>query len=106
MGSLTPYLQREFATTLPPGWAAAAEVPLLSDESTALLGYDPRADVLLTHAATGTRDGNGELVAHRVRPSVGEFDADRRPNASTMRPLSACEQGTSGPPPEAFIAPL
>ncbi len=55
IGSLTPYLQREFATTLPPGWAAAAEVPLLSDESTALLGYDPRADVLLTHTSTGTR---------------------------------------------------
>jgi hypothetical protein len=55
VGSLTQYLQREFAVGLPPGWASAAEVSLLSDEIVELLGYDPRADVVLTHAATGTR---------------------------------------------------
>lgn len=55
MGSLTPFLQREIPTRLPPGWSCGAEVPLLPAEIVGLLGYDPRADVVLTHAATGTR---------------------------------------------------
>ncbi len=55
MGSLTPYLQQEIPNRLPPGWAASAEVSLLPVDVTGLLGYDPRVDVVLTHAATGIR---------------------------------------------------
>jgi hypothetical protein len=47
MGTLTTYLQREFARLCPPGWSAKMEVPLLSRELEGLLGYAPRADVLL-----------------------------------------------------------
>ncbi len=47
MGVFTGYLQREFARRRPPGWTARAEVPVLTPEIAALLGYTPRADVLL-----------------------------------------------------------
>ncbi len=50
MGTLTGYLQRAFAEHCPPGWTAHAEVPLLSRDLAALLGYAPQADVLLERA--------------------------------------------------------
>jgi hypothetical protein len=55
MGSLTQYLQRAIPRYLPPGWACDNEVRLLPSEVTGLLGYDPRADVVLTDTATGAR---------------------------------------------------
>jgi hypothetical protein len=54
MGTLPAYLQHAFATACPPGWSAAAEVALLSDDLAALLGYRPQADLVLTHQ-TGRR---------------------------------------------------
>lgn len=55
MGNLTAHLQHQFARHLPAGWACAPEVPLLPAELTRVLGYDPRADVVLTNAAAGKR---------------------------------------------------
>jgi hypothetical protein len=55
VGSLAAYLQRAIPNQLPSGWFADTEVPLLQPAVTGLLGYDPRADVVLTHAATATR---------------------------------------------------
>jgi hypothetical protein len=54
MGTLPAYLQHAFAAACPPGWSAAAEVALLSDDLAALLGYRPQADLVLTHQ-TGRR---------------------------------------------------
>jgi hypothetical protein len=55
MGTLTGYLQRAFAEHCPPGWTAHAEVPLLSSDLAALLGYAPHADVVLERAGGSRR---------------------------------------------------
>lgn len=55
MGSLTTYLQREIPKRLPSGWACDTEARLLGNDVTQLLGYDPRADVVLIHAGTDAR---------------------------------------------------
>jgi hypothetical protein len=47
MGSLTTYLQREFARKCPPGWTCRPEVRLLSPELEGFLGYSARVDVML-----------------------------------------------------------
>lgn len=49
MGTLPRYLQHAFAAACPPGWSAAPEVALLSDDVAGLLGYRPQADLVLTH---------------------------------------------------------
>ena len=47
MGTLTPFLQREFSRHCPSGWVCRPEVPLLSPQMEELLGYKSRADLLL-----------------------------------------------------------
>jgi len=47
MGALTGYLQAEFKRLCPSGWDCHHEAPVISDELQQLLGYAPRADVLL-----------------------------------------------------------
>lgn len=48
VGALTGYLQDQFQTNCPAGWTCAAEQALLSEELSDLLGYQSRADVLLS----------------------------------------------------------
>ena len=67
MGTLTTYLQREFAANTPPGWVSRHERPLLPDLLEALLGYQARADVLLENAA-GTRRLWIEFEVSRADP--------------------------------------
>jgi hypothetical protein len=55
MGSLTGYLQERFRAECPPGWECQAEFRLLTRELEAILGYAPRADVLLAERAGGRR---------------------------------------------------
>ena len=47
MGSLTTYLQREFARQCPPGWMCRLEAPLLDRDLARFLGYSARVDVML-----------------------------------------------------------
>jgi hypothetical protein len=47
MGSLTAFLQHQFARHCPAGWRCQHEVDLLEPSLANLLGYAPRADVLL-----------------------------------------------------------
>src|SRR4051812_34853493 len=47
MGALTSYLQREFACRCPTGWTCRHETRLLSPDLEQVLGYSPRADILL-----------------------------------------------------------
>ncbi len=49
MGTLPSYLQRAFAAACPPSWSVTAEVALLADDLAEVLGYRPKADLLLTH---------------------------------------------------------
>ena len=47
VSTLTKFLQRQFSEHCPVGWRCHHEVPVLSCELEAQLGYAPRADVLL-----------------------------------------------------------
>ena len=55
MGTLTPFLQREFRRRCPPGWECTAETTLLPPDLTDLLGYAPPADVVLTDTTARAR---------------------------------------------------
>jgi hypothetical protein len=55
MGTLTGYLQERFREACPPGWDCEHETRLLTSELQALLGYAPRADVVLTERAADRR---------------------------------------------------
>lgn len=67
MGTLTTYLQREFAANPPSGWVSRHERPLLPEWLEALLGYQARADVLLENVA-GTRRLWIEFEVSRADP--------------------------------------
>lgn len=54
MGKLAAYLQQEFKANQPPGWMCQLEARLLSAQLEKLLGFAPRADVLLQRE-DGTR---------------------------------------------------
>ena len=56
MGNLTLFLQREFMRWCPPDWACRYETPVLPHDLERILGYAPRADVLLER-----RDGSRRL---------------------------------------------
>src|SRR5215207_240726 len=47
MGTLALYLQRAFESQCPSGWICRREVRLLPLELQKMMGYSPRADVLL-----------------------------------------------------------
>ncbi len=47
MGNLTRYLQDGFSRSCPHGWTTKAEVALLDTDLQSILGFSPRADVLL-----------------------------------------------------------
>jgi len=53
--SLTAFLQESFATSAPPEWHCSREVPLLTKNIEARLGFAPRADVLLENRISGRR---------------------------------------------------
>lgn len=55
MGSLTRFLQEAFAAKCPKGWSCEAEVPLVEKAAVRRLGFEPRADVLLTDQASARR---------------------------------------------------
>jgi hypothetical protein len=55
LGNLATYLQQEFITKQPPGWTCQSEVRLLAPQLAKLLGFSPRADVLMERADGGCR---------------------------------------------------
>src|SRR3954454_7471159 len=69
MGALTVYLQREFERQCPSGWVSHKEVRLLPADLEDLLGYAPRADVLLERV-DGTRRLWIEFEISRADPAA------------------------------------
>lgn len=47
MANLATHLQQQFSQHCPPGWHADAEVKVLSNQVSRLLGYAPKVDILL-----------------------------------------------------------
>ena len=68
-GGLARYLQEQFLARCPDGWRCTPERPLLDARDRALLGYDPRADVLLERA-DGTRRLWIEFEISRADPAA------------------------------------
>ena len=55
MGQLANLLKYEFMRNCPSGWSCRGEVPLLTDDLVLMLGYNPRADILLENRAESRR---------------------------------------------------
>jgi hypothetical protein len=55
MGKLTGYLQEQFHMHSPPEWGCSHEVRLLLPELAAIIGYAPRADIVLSHRTENRR---------------------------------------------------
>jgi hypothetical protein len=68
-GLLASYLKAQFGVRCPPGWRCTTERPLLDASDRQLLGYDPRADVLLERT-DGTRRLWIEFEISRADPAA------------------------------------
>ena len=68
-GGLARYLQDQFLARCPIGWHCTTERPLLDVRDRTLLGYDPRADVMLERT-DGTRRLWIEFEISRADPAV------------------------------------
>ena len=55
MGNLAVFLQRAFTEACPAGWTCRSEVAIVRPEIASLLGYDPRADLLLERSDRSRR---------------------------------------------------
>src|SRR5215212_6289471 len=68
-GLLASYLQQQFQANCPAEWHCTKERPLLDPSDRTLLGYDPRADVVLERA-DGTRRLWIEFEIRRADPAA------------------------------------
>src|SRR5262245_10408616 len=55
MGSLASHLQQEFVRRCPSGWTSTKECHLLSSDLEQVVGYAPRADVVLEQVSPSRR---------------------------------------------------
>jgi hypothetical protein len=90
-GILARYLQREFLSHCPDGWRCFAERPLLDARDRALLGYDPKADILLERI-----DGTRRLWI--------EFEISRADPAANHAKFAAAHILRAWTPEDAFIS--
>lgn len=81
--ALTPYLQQEFAQRCPPGWRCQREARVLSPDLENLLGYAPRADVVLERE-DGSRRLWIEFEVSRADPAANHV---KFATAHLFRPL-------------------
>lgn len=77
--SLTSFLQYSFAAQAPSGWKCSHEVAVLSKELERVLGFAPRADVLLENCETNRRVwiefeiSRADPVANHMKFAVGHL---------------------------------
>lgn len=77
--SLTSFLQHSFAAQAPSGWQCSHEVAVLSKELERVLGFAPRADVLLQNVETNRRVwiefeiSRADPVANHMKFAVGHL---------------------------------
>src|SRR5215212_8857263 len=91
MGNLTVYLQSAFATICPPDWQVRPEVAVLPPDIVAVLGYAPRADVLLER-----RDGSRRLWI--------EFEISRADPVANHAKFATAHLFDPQPPADAFVS--
>lgn len=92
--SLASFLQHSFADQSPNGWSCRHEVAVLSKELERVLGFAPRADVLLEHAETNRRVwiefeiSRADPVANHMKFAVGHLFAPQLPEDSFVSMMS------------------
>lgn len=86
-GGLARYLQEQFLERCPAGWRCTAERPLLDVRDRTLLGYDPRADVMLERT-DGTRRLWIEFEISRADPAA---NLAKFATAHVLRPWSEAD---------------
>jgi len=91
MASLTAFLQREFARRCPPDWSCRHETALLPRDLERLLGYAPRADVLLERD-----DGSRRLWI--------EFEVSRADPVANHAKFATAHLIKPQPPTDVFVA--
>lgn len=91
MGSLTRHLQDRFALACPPGWSCAREVSLAQSATRPLLGFDPRADLMLER-----RDGTRRIWI--------EFEISRADPVANHAKFATTRFFDPGSPAEAFVS--
>lgn len=85
MGTLTPYLQREFERLCPPGFTCRHEVRVLSETLEKTLGYSARADILLQRSDGSRRYwiefeiSRADPVANHAKFATGHLFEPRAP---------------------------
>jgi hypothetical protein len=87
MGNLIVYLQGAFAMVCPPDWQVRPEVAVLPSDIVAMLGYAPRADVLLERR-DGTRRLWIEFEISRANPVANRA---KFATAQLFQPLPATD---------------
>jgi len=92
--SLTRYLQESFIRSAPAGWRGRAEVELLDREWAAILGFRPRADVLLERL-DGTRRLWVEFEVSRADPAANHMKFAAAHLHAPQRPADAFLSMTS-----------
>jgi hypothetical protein len=92
--SLTRYLQDSFIRSAPAGWRGRAEVELLDREWAAILGFRPRADVLLERL-DGTRRLWVEFEVSRADPAANHMKFAAAHLHAPQRPADAFLSMTS-----------
>src|SRR5919199_6882202 len=91
MGNLTLFLQREFARWCPPDWTCHHERALLPRDLERVLGYAPRADVLLERL-----DGSRRLWI--------EFEVSRADPVANHAKFATAHLFCPQPPTDSFVA--
>jgi hypothetical protein len=86
-GLLAGYLKEQFRARCPAGWRCTIERALLDPSDRALLGYDPRADILLERT-DGTRRLWIELEISRADPAANHA---KFATAHVLRPWAATD---------------
>jgi len=86
-GGLARYLQEQFLACCPPGWRCTAERALLDVRDRTLLGYDPRADVVLERA-DGSRRLWIEFEISRADPAANHA---KFATAHVLRPWGSAD---------------
>jgi hypothetical protein len=91
MGNLTLFLQHEFTRWCPPDWTCRHETAVLPPELTRMLGFAPRADVLLER-----RDGSRRLWI--------EFEVSRADPVANHAKFATAHLFDPQPPTDAFVS--
>jgi hypothetical protein len=95
MGNLAKYLQEALMRRCPEGWKCHPEYKIFNPELECLLGFSPRADVLLLHQESGRRlwiefeISRADPVANHAKFATGHFFRPFGPDVTFVSMVSS-----------------